>query len=154
MVHGRSLGFMESTSVDVETVPYFRLGASDVIGAGVTELLVPGHSDQTVRIIQYQSNRYIIAQTTKLEAQPWMVIGDGVNADGRNDVIVVETDAVSIWLADSEGYSPAPSSPYSIRGATEVVTGKINGDHIADIAVGSGDSDEVIVIMGGDLVTR
>src|SRR5688572_23589719 len=154
MLHGSTLGFMESISVDVETVPYFRLGASDVIGDDVTELLVPGHSDQTVRIIQYKSDRYIIAQTIRLEAQPWMVIGDDVNADGRNDVIVVETDAVSIWLADTEGYSPAQSSPYSIQGATEIATGDINGDHISDIVVGSWDSDEVVVFMGGDLDIR
>jgi hypothetical protein len=69
-------------------------------------------------------------------------------------VIVVETDAVSLWLADTEGYTPAPASPYSIPGATEIVTGDINGDPISDIVVGSWDSDEVIVIMGGDLVTR
>lgn len=154
LIHGSSLGFLESTAVDVETVPYYRLGASDVIEGDVTELLVPGHSDQTVRILQFRSDRYVIAQTIELEAQPWMVTGDDVNADGRNDVIVVETDAVSIWLADTEGYSPAQASPYSIRGATEVVTGDINGDHISDIAVGSWDSDEVMVFMGGDLVTR
>ena len=152
--HGSSLGFMEATSVDVETVPYYRLGASNVLGDDVTELLVPGHSDQTVRIIQYQSDRYSIAQTIRLEAQPWMVIGDDVNGDGRKDVIVVETDAVSIWLADTEGYSPAPASPSSIPGATEIVTGDLNGDHISDIVVGSWDSDEVIIFVGGDLVTR
>jgi hypothetical protein len=153
MMHGNSLGFMDSISVDVETMPYFRLGAIDVIGGDVTELLVPGHSDNTIRIIQHESDRYIIAQTIRLDAQPWMVIGDDVNADGRNDVIVAETDSVSIWLADTEGYSPAPASPYSIRGATEIVTGDINGDHISDIVVGSWDSDEVIVFRGGDFVT-
>jgi hypothetical protein len=152
MIHGSSLGFMDSISVDVETMPYFRLGASDVVGSDVTELLVPGHSDQTIRIIQYESDRYIIAQTIRLEAQPWMVVGADVNADSQNDVIVVETDSVSIWLADTEGYSPAQASPYSIRGATEIATGDINGDHISDIVVGSWDSDEVIVFMGGDLV--
>ena len=154
MLHGSSLGFTESSSIEVESAPYYRLGASDVIAGGVTDLLVPGHSDQSVRIIQYESDLYRIAQTIQLEAQPWMVIGDDVNADGRNDVMVVETDAVSIWLADTEGYTPAQASPYSIQGATEIVTGDINGDHISDIVVGSWDSDEVIVIMGGDFVTR
>ena len=153
VIHGSSLGFVEATSVDVETMPYFRLGAGDVTGSDVTELLVPGHSDRTIRIIQHKSDRYITAQTIRLEAQPWMVIGADVNADSRNDVIVVETDSVSIWLADTEGYSPAQASPYSIRGATEIATGDINGDHIFDIVVGSWDSDEVIVIMGEDLVT-
>jgi hypothetical protein len=153
MIHGSSLGLLDSISVDVETMPYFRLGASDVIGGDATELLVPGHSDNTIRIIQNESDRYIIAQTIRLEAQPWMVIGADVDADGRNDVIVVETDSVSIWLADSEGYSPAQASPYLIRGATEIATGDMNGDHISDIVVGSWDSDEVIVFMGGDLVT-
>ena len=154
LLHGSSLGFLEPVSVDVETVPYYRLGASDVIGGGVTELLVPGHSDQTVRIIQYRSDHYVVAQTISLEAQPWMTIGDDVNADGRNDVIVVETDAVSIWLAGIDGYSAAGASPYSITGATEIVTGDINGDRISDTVVGSWDSDEVIVILGGDFVTR
>jgi hypothetical protein len=153
MIHGSSLGFLDSISVDVETMPYFRLGASDVIGGDVTELLVPGHSDNTIRLIQYESDRYIIAQTIKLEAQPWMVVGADVDADGRNDVIVVETDSVSIWLADSEGYSAAQASPYLIRGATEITTGDMNGDHISDIVVGSWDSEEVIVFMGRDLVT-
>jgi hypothetical protein len=152
MIHGSSLGFMKSTPIDVGTTPYYRLGGSDLIGNDVTELLVPGHSDQTVRIIQYESDQYVTAQTIRLEAQPWMVIGDDVNADSRNDVIVVETDAVSIWLAASEGYSPAPASPYSIRGATEIAAGDMNGDHISDIVVGSWDSDEVIVFRGGDLI--
>ena len=57
-------------------------------------------------------------------------------------------------LANTEGYSPASGSPYSVRGAPEVVTGDINGDHISDIVVGSWDSDEVTIFMGGDLVTR
>lgn len=154
MMHGSSLGFIESTPINVESTPYYRLGASDVIGNDVPELLVPGHSDQTVRIIQYVSDRYVIAQSIRLEAQPWMVIGDDVNGDGRNDVIVIETDAVSIWLADSEGYSPAQASPYSIQGATEIASGDMNGDHISDIVVGSWDSDEVIVFTGGDFVQR
>lgn len=152
MLHGSSLGFMESTLVDVETMPYHRLGASDVTRDGITELLVPGHSDQTIRIIQFESDRYIIAQTISLESQPWMVIGADMNADSRNDVIVVETDLVSIWLADTEGYSPAQTSPYSIRGATEIAAGNMNGDPSSDIVIGSWDSDEVIVITGGDLV--
>jgi hypothetical protein len=152
MIHGSPRGLIESTPIDVKTTPYYRLGASDVIGNDVPELLVPGHSDQTIRIIQYESDQYVIAQTIRLEAQPWMVIGDDVNADSRNDVIVIETDAVSIWLADSEGYTPAQDSHYPIRGATEIATGDINGDHISDVVVGSWDSDEVIVFRGGDLV--
>jgi hypothetical protein len=154
MLHGNPFGYKESTSIEVEAMPYSRLGVSDITGDGVAELIVPGHSDQTVRIFQYKSDRYIIAQTIRLEGQPWVVMGDDVNADGRNDVIVVETDAVSIWLADTEGFSPARGSPYRIKGATEVATGNINGDHISDIVVGSWDSDDVIVFMGGDLVMR
>ena len=152
MIHGSPRGLVESIAVDVETVPYYRLGASDLIGDGLTELLVPGHSDQTVRIIQYESDRYMIAEIIRLEAQPWMVIGADVNADDRNDVIVVETDAVSIWLAEVQGYSPAQASPYSILGATEIAAGDMNGDHISDIVVGSWNSDEVIIFRGGDLV--
>jgi len=77
-----------------------------------------------------------------------MVVGDDVNGDGHVDIVIVLTDGLRAWLGDSGSFSPAPGSPFAIKGATEVATGDIDGDGIADIAVGPWDGTEVTIITG------
>jgi hypothetical protein len=155
VLQGGARGLNEPISVAVGTMPYFRLGAADVTRDGIADVLVPGHGDNTVRIV-HRANRGLAmsSQQLRLSGKPWMVVGDDVTGDGRNDIIVVQSDAVSVWLATSQGFSPVPGSPFGVAGATEAATGDLNGDGIADVAIGPWDGSEVTIIEGGKLTVR
>jgi hypothetical protein len=145
----RQQGFSEVLSIPAGTMPYFRLGAADVTNDGHVDVIIPGHGDNTVRVVHLQGDTLKMAiWTIPLASQPWMVVGDDVSGDGRADITVVLTNAVGVWLGDSGTFSPAPGSPWVIAGATEVATGDVDGDGVADIAVGPWDGNEVTIITG------
>ncbi|MEJ7812279.1 MAG: VCBS repeat-containing protein, partial [Gemmatimonadaceae bacterium] len=167
VLRGGPQGFGEATGIAIGTMPYSRLGAADVSGDGHPDILVPGHGDSTVRVVQRGIQRGVAqpgrgavpglaraAWTIRLAGQPWMVVADDVNGDRRRDIVVVQTDAVSVWLAGREGFVAAPGSPIAIRGATEVATGDLDGDGVAEAAVGPWDGDEVTVLVGPRLTMR
>ena len=118
-------------------------------------VLVPGHGDSTVRVVQRAGSRMeLAAWNIRLSDKPGMVVGDDVNGDRRKDIVVVHSDAVSIWLARGDDFSQAQGSPFAVRGATEVATGDLDGDGVADVAVGPWDGDEVTVLTGRELTAR
>ena len=47
-----------------------------------------------------------------------------------------------------------PGSPFSVAGATEVTTGDLDGDGVADVAIGPWDAPEVVVLVGGSFARR
>jgi hypothetical protein len=149
VLRGGPRGLSAPVSVFVGTMPYFRLGVGRVTGEERPSILVPGHGDNTVRAIGSEGGILrAAAWTIRLAAQPWMVVAGDVNGDGRDDVVVVESDAISVWLASGRGFAQAPTSPFPIRGATEAAIGDLDGDGAADVAVGPWDGDEVTVIVG------
>lgn len=149
VLRGSQQGLSAVLSIPVGTMPYYRLGAADVTNDGYVDVIIPGHGDNTVRVVHRQGDILTMAGwTIPLSRQPWMVLGDDVNGDERADIVVVLTNAVGLWLNDSGTFSPAPGSPWVIAGATEVATGDIDGDGVADIAVGSWDGTEVTIITG------
>lgn len=155
ILRGRSRGLGAVVAVSVGTMPYNRLGAANVAGDEHKDVLVPGHSDSTVRVVQRAgAGLALAAWNLSLSDKPWMVVGDDVNGDRRNDLIVVHADAVSVWLAGRDGFSPARGSPFQVRGATVVATGDLDGDGVADVAIGPWDSDEVTVLAGRELSAR
>jgi hypothetical protein len=136
-------------------MPYSRLGVGDVTGGGRANILIPGHGDNTVLAIESAEGTLRAAPwILRLRTQPWMVVAGDMNRDGRDDVVVVETNAVSVWLAEDAGHVPAPNSPFSIVGATEAAIGDLDGDGYADVVVGPWEGDEVTVIFGEDLSVR
>lgn len=152
---GGAAGFGAAVAVDVGTMPYFRLGTADVTGDGRADVLVPGHGDSTVRVVQAGPGRQLRAQRAiRLDDQPWMVLGADVNGDRRADLVVVHANAAGIWLAAAQGFSAAPGSPFPLRGATEAAAGDLDGDGVADVAVGPWEGDEVMVLTGPALRRR
>ena len=83
-----------------------------------------------------------------------MVVAGDVNGDGRDDIVVVETDAISVWQAGAGGFGQAPGSPFPVRGATEAAVGDLDGDGTADVAVGPWDGLEVTVLSAKGGATR
>ena len=155
VLRGGPRGLGEVVAISIGTMPYYRLGAADVTGDGHPDVLVPGHGDNTVRVVQREGASLVLAAwTIQLSEKPWMVVGDDVNGDRRTDIIVVHSNAVSVWLAGRDGFSQATGSPFTVTGATEVATGDIDGDGIADVAVGPWDGDEVTVLTGPKLALR
>lgn len=155
ILRGSPRGFGAAVAVAVGSMPYNRLGAADVAGDEHKDVLVPGHDDSTVRVVQRAgSGMALAAWSIRLPEKPWMVVGDDVNGDRRPDLVVVHTDAVSVWLGGRDGFSQAGGSPFSIRGATVATTGDLDGDGFSDIAVGPWDGDEVTVLGGRGLTAR
>lgn len=152
---GGAHGLGEIVAIPIGTMPYSRLGVADVTGDVYPEVLVPGHGDNTVRILQREGVSLALAEwKISLSDKPWMVVGDDVNGDRRADVIVVHSHAVSVWVAGRDGFSPAAGSPFTIRGATDVATGDLDGDGVADVAIGPWEGDEVTVLTGPKLALR
>jgi len=155
VLRGSPQGFGAVVTVSLGTMPYNRLGAANVIGDDHNDVLVPGHGDSTVRAVQRGGSGLVLAAwNIRLHAIPWMVVGEDLNGDRRTDVVVVHTDAISVWMADQDGFSPAMGSPFQIRGATFATTGDLDGDGLPEVAVGPWDGDEVTVLTGQKLTAR
>lgn len=151
VLRGGPEGFGESTGIPIGTMPYYRIGKADLTADGRVEILVPGHGNNTVLVVD-RGREVLTDLTTTLSRQPWMVAGDDVNGDRRIDMVVIVTDGVSVLLASPEGFVEAPGSPFSVPRATEVATGDLDGDGIADIVVGPWEGSDVTVIRGGTFV--
>ncbi|MEW6737748.1 MAG: FG-GAP-like repeat-containing protein [Acidobacteriota bacterium] len=155
ILQGDRLGFGKIVAVGLDTMPYSRLGAANVTGDENKDVLVPGHGDSTVRVVHHKGTSLApAAWKIQLTDKPWMVVGDDVNGDQRTDIIVIQSNAVGVWLARPDGFFPVQGSTFPIQGATEVATGDIDGDNLADLVVGPWDGDEVTVLTGRELIMR
>lgn len=154
-LRGGPRGFAAPQAVAVGTMPYSRLGVGDVTGDGRPEILVPGHRDNTVRWVEsVEGAPRASAPMIRVAGQPWMIVAGDLNGDERDDLVVVQTDSVSVWLAGAGGFAEAPYSPRAVAGATEAAIGDLDGDGVADLAIGPWDGDEVTVVLGGAAVAR
>jgi hypothetical protein len=155
VLRGQRSGFAAPVAVAIGTMPYTRLGAGDVAGDARPEILVPGHGDNTARLVEHaEGGLRLAAETIRLGGQPWTAAAGDLSGDGRNDLVVVQTDAVSVWLAGERGFAAAPGSPFAVRGAIEAAVGNLAGDGAAEAAVGPWDGDEVTVLAGRSFAPR
>ena len=146
-----------TTSADAPVSGVYEVGSrpravavADLDGDGRADVIVPN----TLRVVRHEGGSWRAASVMELAHQPWMVVGDDVSGDHRNDLIVVQTDHAGVWLAGAPGFSQAPGSPMAVRGATQVATGDLDGDGVAEIAIGPWVGDEVTVLGGKDLTSR
>ena len=155
VLRGGPDGFAAAIGVAVGTMPYSRIGASAPGTREVPAILVPGHGDRTVRAVEHSAGGPRLASLTlRTTSQPWMVAGGDVNGDRRNDVAVVETDAVSVWIASERGFDASPTIRVPLRGATEVVLGDLDGDGRDDVAVAPWDGESITLLLEGAMTTR
>jgi hypothetical protein len=155
ILRGGQRGFGAAVAVPTGVMPYNRLGAANVVGDERRDVLLPGHDDNTVRAVRREGAGFVLdAWSIRLHGKPWAVAGGDANGDGRTDIIVVQTDAVSIWLAGRDGFSQAAGSPFQVRGATDVATGDLDGDGASEVAVGPWEGDEVTLLAGRSLTAR
>jgi hypothetical protein len=148
---GEPSGFAAPTSFALPTMPYSHIGAGRTSDGSPASILIPGHTDNTILEVETRGrNLRRTDWTIRLTGQPWMVLSGDWNGDGDEDIAVVQTDALGIWLAGGSGFVPAPGSPFQIRGATSAAIGDLDADGAADVAVGPWDGDEVVVIRGRD----
>lgn len=149
ILKGGARGLAPAVGFGIGTMPYFRIGVGRVTGDDRPDILVPGQGDNSVHAVARERGVLRTSEwTLRLKSKPWMVVAGDVNGDRRDDVVVVETNAVSIWLAGARGFTPSPRSPVAVRGATEVAIGDLDGDGRADIAVGPWDGEEVTLLVG------
>jgi hypothetical protein len=128
-------------------LPYYKVAAADVSGDGVADLLVPCQRSRSLAV--FAGAREVVA-TVALPSTPWVVSTADLDGDRRPEVIVVLDDSVAVLRGDTRsGFTPVPGSPFAVAGATEVAAGDVDGDGIADLAVGPWESDEVTVFLGG-----
>lgn len=148
ILRGGPEGLSPPLPVPIATMPYSRISAADWNGDGRPELFVPGHRDNTVRIVEWRDGRFHDVPRARLARQPFSTIAGDLNGDGRSDVVVVEEGGVSSWIATEDGLREAPESPFRIPGGTEAAIGDLDGDSIPEVAVGLWDDDEIHVIDG------
>jgi hypothetical protein len=156
VLSGTREGFAGAVPVGVRAMPYSRLGVGDTSRDGTLDILVPGHGDSTVVAIEGSGGALRASTwTIELDTQPWMVVAGDVDADGSDDLVVVETSGVSLWLATAGGFKEAPHSPVRVIGATEAAVGDFDGDGAADVAVAPWDGTEITLVFGrGGAVQR
>jgi beta-lactamase class D len=148
ILRGGPAGLSPPLAVPIGTMPYSRVVAGDWNGDGRPELIVPGHRDNTLRIVERGEGRFVEEPKARLSRQPWVTVAADLNGDSRSDVVVVETDGISLWISTEEGLREAPGSPYDVRGATEAAVGDLDGDSVADVAVAPWDGDAIHVLDG------
>jgi hypothetical protein len=155
VLRGSATGLAPPIGIAIGTMPYSRVGAGPLERNGRPAILVPGHGDSTVRAVQFASGTFALASwSLRLASQPWMVASGDVNGDGRGDLAVVETDAVSVWIAGAAGFASAPSKRLALRGATEVAFGDLDGDGVDDVAIAPWDGEDITLLLEGTKVTR
>ena len=144
---GGQRGFGSVIPIAVGTMPYSQLGAADVTGDGVVDVLVPGHRNRTVRAITKSGSAFALAPfVVATREQPWFVTAGKLNGDHKPDLVVLETDTVSAWLKGPDTYTAASWSPVRLPGATGIAVGHLDGDDIEDIVVGLWEGSEIAVI--------
>lgn len=149
VLRGGPGGLSAPHPVPIGTMPYSRIGAGDRDADGRPEIFVPGHRDNTLRVVEYRDGRFVDEPKVRLSRQPWTTVAADLNGDERSDVVVIESDGVSLWNATPDGFRQAPGSPYAVPGANDVAVGDLDGDRIPELAVAPWDGEEIRVLDGG-----
>ncbi len=137
-------------------LPYYKLGAGDVSGDGVADLLVPCQRSRSLVVLGASGPGMLArAADVPLPEQPWVAIAGDLDGDGRAEIVLVLETSVAVLRGDvASGFVAVPGSPFSVPGATEIAIGDLDGDGAGDLAVGAWDASQVVVFLGRSFARR
>ncbi len=157
VLFGGPSGLTAARAFGAGRLPYYRLGAGDVVGDRAAELLAPAQRDDAITILGGAGAGQLAPAATPvaLGAKPWVVRSADVDGDGRRDLVVVLVDGIAVMRGVGDGrFEGVPGSPFPVPAAGIATTGDLDGDGIADIAVGSWNGAGVTVLAGGTFARR
>ena len=76
-----------------------------------------------------------------------LVAGD-FNGDGRNDIVAVSSDSISVLLGDGAGQFGSPNQMFVTRGLSAGITRDFDRDGILDLALSVTYKDQVAILLG------
>jgi hypothetical protein len=141
-------GFTPAPPLAADVTPHVHnLAAADLDGDGKLDVVLNDFAGKRVVVLWGGGG----TSAFKVNAAYYNVVAADVNGDGIPDVVVPAwpRGEVSVLLGDGKGgFKSAPGSPYAAgRATTRLAAGDMNGDGIADLAVGGADS--VALFLGG-----
>jgi len=152
VLFGRPGGLAPVEAFAAGHLPYYRIGAGDVVGDSLAEILAPAQRDLSIVILgatRGPARLAPVAAPVSLGSTPWMVRSADLDGQGPNDLAIILTDAVAVLRGTGGGrFEAVAGSPFSVPSATEVATGDLDGDGIADVAVGPWDQSDVHIFLG------
>ena len=138
--------------------PYRGMVAIDVNGDDMLDLLTPNEREVAVRLAGEASTWDFDDPGSVAVPGPFSIGVADLTGDGHLDLVTAsENDGqVRVFPGDGAGtFGPAADSVAIARSqGVALATGDVNGDGIADVAVTSYTSPELVIGLGGPTLTR
>jgi len=155
-------GFAIGPKLAVGDHPYHKLRVADVNGDRRLDIVTANLESHTVSVLLGNgSGGFADAPGSPLPAgsSPFGVAVGDVDGQAGSDIVVVNRggssrdasrDAVHILLRQGDRFRPAMRPAVALgRSPTNVAVGDVDGDGIADIAVGNWESRDITLMLGG-----